>query len=45
MGKTYGEIAIEDGKLEEFQVARLEIMKDNPVSSVANGALTQEQAD
>ena len=44
-GKTYGTIANESGKLEEFKAERLEIMKDNLDSRVSAGTLTQEKAD
>jgi hypothetical protein len=44
-GKTYGTIASEAGKLDEFKTARLEIMKDNVDARVTSGTLTQEQAD
>ena len=44
-GKTYGTIANESGKLEEFKAERLKIMKDNLDSRVAAGTLTQERAD
>ena len=44
-GKTYGTIASEAGKLDEFKTARLEIMNDNVDARVTSGTLTQEQAD
>ena len=44
-GKTYGTIAAESGKLEEFQSERLAIMKDRLDARVADGTLTQERAD
>jgi hypothetical protein len=44
-GKTYGEIANEAGKLEEFKNEMLEIKKDALARKVADGKLTQEQAD
>lgn len=44
-GSTYGTIADEAGKLEEFKDAMLEIKKDRLAESVESGRLTQEQAD
>lgn len=44
-GKTYGTIAQEAGKLEEFQSAMLEMAKDRMDELVSAGGLTQEQAD
>lgn len=43
--KTYGTIASEAGKLEEFKVESLEMKKDNLALQVASGRLTQAQAD
>lgn len=44
-GIPYGTIADENGKLEEFQQAMQEMHKDRLSARVANGTLTQEQAD
>lgn len=44
-GKTYGTIAAEAGKLEEFQAEMLELRKENLAAQVAAGTITQERAD
>lgn len=44
-GKSYGTIASEDGKLEEFKDEMLEIKKDALAKRVAAGTMTQERAD
>ncbi|NCB47882.1 DUF2680 domain-containing protein [bacterium] len=44
-GKTYGVIANEAGKLEEFKSEILEMKKDAIEQKVADGTLTREQAD
>lgn len=44
-GKTYGMIADEAGKLDEFKEAMLEIKKDTLDRRVTAGTLTQERAD
>lgn len=44
-GKTYGQIAAEEGKLEEFKEEVLEIKKDRLQDKVDSGRITQEQAD
>ncbi len=44
-GKTYGAIANEDGKLEEFKAQMLEQNKIILEQRVSEGSLTQEQAD
>lgn len=44
-GKTYGTIANEAGVLDEFQAEMTEIQKDTLAARVANGTMTQEQAD
>lgn len=44
-GKTYGTIAQEAGKLEEFQVQMLEQKKELLGQRVIDGQLTQQQAD
>jgi len=44
-GKTYGTIANEAGKLDEFQAQMLEEKKANLDQRVKDGKLTQEQAD
>lgn len=44
-GITYGEIAADAGKLEEFKKEVTEIKKDILNEKVANGTLTQEKAD
>jgi hypothetical protein len=44
-GKTYGEIANEAGKLDEFKNEVLQMKKDAIEQKVANGTLTREQAD
>lgn len=43
--KTYGAISNEAGKLEEFKAELLEIRKEALAEKVADGRLTQEQAD
>ena len=44
-GKTYGAIASEAGKLEEFRAAMLELSKENLAAQVTAGTMTQERAD
>lgn len=44
-GKTYGTIAKEAGKLEEFKAENLEMKKDILSQKVAAGIMTQEKAD
>ena len=44
-GKTYGTIAKEAGKLEEFKAENLEMKKDILSQKVAAGTMTQEKAD
>ena len=44
-GKSYGSIASETGKLEEFQQAMLDIFKGRLDARVANGTMTQAEAD
>lgn len=44
-GKTYGTIASEDGKLAEFKDGILELRKDQLSDRVADGSMTQAQAD
>ncbi len=44
-GKSYGAIAEEAGKLEEFKKERLQIVKDNLAKRVADGTITQARAD
>ncbi|MHB1485752.1 MAG: DUF2680 domain-containing protein [Saccharofermentanales bacterium] len=44
-GDTYGTIAKEAGKLEEFKDEMLEIKKDALAERVKAGTMTQEQAD
>lgn len=44
-GKSYGTIAAEAGALEAFQAAVREIQKEALASRVAEGLLTQEEAD
>jgi len=44
-GKTYGKIAEESGKLEEFKSEMLEVKKDKLAESVTAGTMTQEKAD
>ncbi len=44
-GKSYGSIASEAGKLEEFQKAMLDIFKERLDARVANGTMTQAEAD
>ena len=44
-GKTYGTIASEDGKLAEFKDGVLELRKDQLSDRVADGSMTQAQAD
>lgn len=43
--KTYGRIAAEAGKLEEFKKENLEMKKDNLNAQVKEGKITQEKAD
>lgn len=43
--KTYGTMASEAGVLDEFKVEMLEIKKDTVAARVADGTMTQEQAD
>ncbi len=44
-GTTYGAIAAEAGKLEEFKQAMQDIYKNALDERVASGSMTQEQAD
>ncbi|HYE68913.1 MAG TPA: hypothetical protein VEA58_09900 [Anaerovoracaceae bacterium] len=44
-GKTYGTIANDAGKLEEFRAEMLQIKKDALAEKVAAGLMTQERAD
>ena len=44
-GKTYGTIANDAGKLEEFQAEMLQIKKDMLADRVEAGSMTQERAD
>ncbi|WP_296897479.1 DUF2680 domain-containing protein [uncultured Megamonas sp.] len=44
-GKSFGTIAKEAGKLDEFKTEVLELRKDQLAARVADGRLTQEQAD
>ncbi|QSX06474.1 hypothetical protein JYG23_03170 [Sedimentibacter sp. zth1] len=44
-GKTYGTLANDAGKLEEFKKENIEIKKDILEEKVADGILTQEKAD
>ncbi len=44
-GKTYGAIAKENGVLDEFKEEKLEIKKDALSKKVADGSITQDQAD
>jgi len=44
-GKTYGSIANEAGVLDEFREEMLEMKKDMLTARVADGKMTQEQAD
>ena len=44
-GKTYGTIANDAGKLEEFKAENLQIKKDILEKRVADGTVTQERAD
>lgn len=44
-GKTYGSIAAEAGKLDEFKAASLEAKKERLNAQVADGTITQEKAD
>ncbi len=44
-GKTYGTIASENGKLEEFKAEMLQIKKDALAKRVEDGIMTQEKAD
>ena len=44
-GKTYGTLAKEAGKLEEFKAENLEMKKDILSQKVAAGTMTQEKAD
>ena len=43
--KSYGTIASEAGKLEEFKEEMLEVKKENLTAKVEAGTITQEQAD
>lgn len=43
--KTYGEIAKDAGKLEEFKLERSEMRKDQLALQVKDGKITQEKAD
>jgi len=43
--KTYGTLANEAGKLNEFKAEVTEVKKDRLVEKVANGAMTQERAN
>lgn len=43
--KSYGNIALENGVLEEFKASNLEIIKDNIKKRVEEGSLTQENAN
>ncbi|MGB7606444.1 MAG: DUF2680 domain-containing protein [Lutisporaceae bacterium] len=43
--KTYGTIANDAGKLDEFKVEVLEIKKDSLSQRVTDGSITQERAD
>ncbi len=44
-GKTYGSIAFEADKLDEFKAEMLQMKKDNLAAQVAAGKITQEKAD
>lgn len=44
-GKTYGTIAAEAGKLEEFQAEMFELRKESLAAQVEAGTITQERAD
>ncbi|MFA5342086.1 MAG: hypothetical protein WC332_09935 [Clostridia bacterium] len=44
-GKTFGMLALEAGKSEEFKSIILEMKKDKINELVANGEITQEEAD
>lgn len=44
-GKTYGTIANDAGKLEEFKTEMLELKKATLAKRVADGTLTQEKAE
>jgi hypothetical protein len=44
-GKTYGTIANDAGKLEDFQSEMLQIKKDILAQRVKDGTMTQERAD
>jgi len=44
-GKTYGAIAADAGKLDEFKIEMLEMKKDNLATQVEAGTITQEKAD
>lgn len=44
-GKTYGEIAKEAGKLDEFKSENLQMKKDILAKKVADGTMTQSRAD
>lgn len=44
-GKTYGAIADEAGVLDEFKTETLEMKKDRLAQRVADGTMTQQQAD
>lgn len=43
--KTYGEIAKDEGNLEEFKTEMLEVKKDAIAKKVSDGKITQERAD
>ena len=43
--KTYGKIAEDAGRLEEFKVEAMEMKKDRLNAQVADGKITQEKAD
>ena len=44
-GSTYGQIAQDEGKFEEFKAAFLEARKERLAQMVADGRITQERAD
>lgn len=44
-GKTYGSIAADAGKLDEFKADSLEAKKERLYAQVADGTITQEKAD
>lgn len=44
-GKSYGQIAIDADKLEEFKLERAKVRKDNLADKVAEGKITQAEAD